>query len=304
MKIAIIGAGAMGMLFGGYLSLNNEVTMVGRNQTNMELMEKDGIIIKETDGSERTFFPNATVDSAKVGEVDLVVMFVKAGDSNQALKNHKSLIGKNTILMTLQNGSGHEHVMGDYAVQENIIIGTTQQGAYKIAPNCVVHSGGGETAIGAIVGDTNRFLYIANTFLESGFPCKVADKVKGMIWNKLMINASSSVLSGVLQTNQGYVEQNDYAWNLAKKLIQELCAVATAEGYPFDPEEQIARIKKHLQNAPSGYTSIFEDIKNARKTEVDVINGAVVAAGHRLGIPVPTHEYMVELVHAMEGRQK
>ena len=85
-------------------------------------------------------------------------------------------------------------------------------------------------------------------------------------------------------------------------LIRELCAAATADGYPFDAEEQIARIRLHLQKAPDGFTSIYADLKAGRRTEVDVINGAVVEAGHRHNIPVPTHEFVVELVHAMEGR--
>ena len=84
--------------------------------------------------------------------------------------------------------------------------------------------------------------------------------------------------------------------------VRELCAAATAEGYPFDADEQIARIRLHLQKAPDGFTSIYADLKAGRRTEVDVINGAVVAAGRRHNIPVPTHEFVVELVHAMETR--
>ena len=139
-------------------------------------------------------------------------------------------------------------------------------------------------------------------FAGCGFPCEVCSQVQGMIWDKLMINASSSVLSGILQVAQGYVEQDSHAWTLAEKLIRELCAAATADGYPFDAEEQIARIRLHLQKAPDGFTSIYADLKAGRRTEVDVINGAVVEAGHRHNIPVPTHEFVVELVHAMEDR--
>ena len=89
-----------------------------------------------------------------------------------------------------------------------------------------------------------------------------------MIWDKLMINASSSVLSGILQVAQGYVEQDAHAWTLAEKLIRELCAAATADGHPFDAEEQIARIRLHLQKAPDGFTSIYADLKAGRRTEM------------------------------------
>ena len=93
------------------------------------------------------------------------------------------------------------------------------------------------------------------------------------------------------------------AWSIEQKLIREICAVASADGYFFDPEEQIARLETHLINAKNGFASIYADLKNGRKTEVDVICGAVSAAGKRLGIPTPTQDLMIELVHAMEERK-
>ena len=235
MKIAVIGPGAMGLLFGSYLSQHHDVTLVGTNPAKMQSITENGVTIRETDGSERIYRP-------------------------------------------------------------------TQQGSYKLGETAVCHSGLGKTFLGAVTGDSSRFAPLAEMFAGCGFPCEVCSQVQGMIWDKLMINASSSVLSGILQVAQGYVEQDSHAWTLAEKLIRELCAAATADGYPFDAEEQIARIRLHLQKAPDGFTSIYADLKAGRRTEVDVINGAVVEAGHRHNIPVPTHEFVVELVHAMEGR--
>lgn len=302
MRIAVIGPGAMGMLFGGYLSKKCDVILVGRNPLKMSVIQKNGVVIKEKDDVENVFYPQATADTEGMSPVDLVILFVKAGESREALEKNRHLIGEDTVLMTLQNGVGHEAMLQEFAPSNQIIIGTTQQGSYKTADNAICHSGGGDTAIGAIVGESQRFEYIAKVFEECGFACQIATKVKGMIWNKLMINASSSVLSGVLQTTQGYVVENEYAWDIAKKLIGEICAVANADGYYFDESEQIQRIEKHLKNAPNGYTSIYADLKEGRKTEVSVINGAVVREGYRLGIEVSTHELMVSLVRAMEGR--
>ncbi len=301
MKIAVIGPGAMGMLFGGYLSQHHDVTLVGTNPAKMQTITDDGITIREMDGSERTYRPHATADTIGLSPVDLVIVQVKASASEAALTKNKALIGPDTILMTLQNGMGHDALLSRFAAREQIVIGTTQQGSYKLGETAVCHSGLGKTFLGAIIGDSSRFAALAEVFAGCGFPCEVSPQVQGMIWDKLMINASSSVLSGILQVAQGCVEQDPHAWALAEKLIRELCA-ATAEGYPFDAEEQIARIRLHLQKAPDGFTSIYADLKAGRRTEVDVINGAVVAAGHRNNIPVPTHEFVVELVHAMEGR--
>ena len=301
MKISIIGPGAMGLLFGGYLSQHHEVTMIGKKPEMMEVINQNGITILDRHGVEKRFLPKARV--AGEGEpADLVILFTKAGSSRKALEENRSLFGDKTLLMTLQNGMGHEALLQEFVSPERVIIGTTQQGSYKMGETSICHSGGGETCFGAVIGDSSRFEFLAKAFTKCGFPSGTAADVKGMIWNKLMINASSSVLSGILQTAQGFVVEDPHAWDIARKLIKELCAVANADGYPFDEEGQINRLHDHLKKAPSGFTSIYADLKAGRKTEVDVISGAVVAAGHRLGVPVPTHEMMVKLVHAMENR--
>ena len=302
MKIAVIGPGAMGLLFGSYLSQHHDVTLVGTNPAKMQSITENGVTIRETDGNERIYRPHATADTTGLSSVDLVIVQVKASASEAALTKNKALIGHDTILMTLQNGMGHETLLSRFAACEQIVIGTTQQGSYKLGETTVCHSGLGKTFLGTVTGDSSRFAPLAEMFAGCGFPCEVCSQVQGMIWDKLMINASSSVLSGILQVAQGYVEQDSHAWTLAEKLIRELCAAATADGYPFDAEEQIARIRLHLQKAPDGFTSIYADLKAGRRTEVDVINGAVVEAGHRHNIPVPTHEFVMELVHTMEGR--
>lgn len=304
MRIVLVGPGAMGLLFGGYLSQKNDVTLVGRNAYRMKQLQEGGVRIRENDGREEIYHPDATAQPDKLTEADLVLLFVKAGDSEAALESVKHLIGPNTFLMTLQNGAGHEKLLLQYAPKERVIIGTTNQGSYKLDETSVCHSGLGDTTLGGVLGSGEAFAPVAETFQTCGFPCKLSEQVRGMIWNKLMINASSSVLSGILQMPQGYVVENSSAWNIAQKLIKEICAVATAEGYLFTADEQIERIDKHLRNAPSGYTSVYADLKAERKTEVSVINGAVVEAGRRLGIPTPTHELILDIVQSMEGRNE
>ena len=302
MNIALIGPGAMGLLFGGYLSKHHDVTLIGSNPENMRYIEEHGVAILATDGTEETFRPHATADASHLGPADLVLLFVKSGITGKVLEQNRNLIGPDTILMTLQNGAGHENVLKKYTDEEHVLIGTTQQGSSRRTPVSIYHSGLGSTSIGAITGDSSRFARVAEAFSVCGFPCEVSDQVRGMIWNKLMINASSSVLSGVLQVPQGYVASNPAAWSIAENLITEICAVAAAEGYRFDAADQIARIRKHLEKAPDGLTSIYADLKAGRITEAPVINGAVVDAARRLGIPVPTHETILALVHAMEER--
>ena len=116
MKIAVIGPGAMGLLFGSYLSQHHDVTLVGTNPAKMQSITENGVTIREMDGSERIYRPHATADTTGLSPVDLVIVQVKASASEAALTKNKALIGPDTILMTLQNGMGHETLLSRFAV--------------------------------------------------------------------------------------------------------------------------------------------------------------------------------------------
>lgn len=316
MKIAVIGPGAMGLLYGAKLSRCAEVVLVGNNPEHIREINEYGVTIKRN--SEETLYRVPAVLNGEVAEaVDVVILFTKAYLTKTALEQNRSLIGRETVLLTLQNGAGHEEILREFTDEEHILIGTTAQGSSRENAHVIVNSGLGDTTIGAISGEkpgseqyggteqngdsrSRKVQEIAGCFEQAGFPCVISDNINQTVWNKLMINASSSVLSGVLQQAQGYVVENESAWEICQELIREICETAVGEGCSFDAEEQIERIRTHLKNAPGGYTSIYADLKNGRKTEVDYISGAVVRAAQKQGKNVPAQTMMVRLVHAME----
>ena len=124
-----------------------------------------------------------------------------------------------------------------------------------------------------------------------------------LIWGKMFTNVSASVLTGVLQVPLGYIAENESAWALCEKLVREAVAVAAGEGLDFDADEKVAEVRGVCERSPKGLTSIYADLRDGRKTEVDTISGSVVRASRRNGVPAPTHEAMVALVHAMEGKR-
>jgi len=303
MKIAILGAGAMGSLFGGYLSTHNDVWLIDVDKNKIDRIKDKGVIIRE-ENNEFVVHPNAVTDASGLSPVDLLIVFVKAMYSRSALYSNKHLIGSNTYVMTLQNGSGHEETLMEFAPEDRIIIGTTQHNSSMIEPGHIHHGGKGLTQIGLLKGDSNKLQYMADNFTSCGFKTVVSDNVKKQIWEKLLLNSSASVLTAILQVKLGYILNNPHAWNLAEKLIREAVSVANAEGIGFDVEQEINKIKNVLKGAQDGYTSIYADLKNSVRTEVDTISGSVVRAGKRLGIPVPNHEFAVSLVHAIEDKNK
>ena len=303
MKIAVIGPGAMGLLYGAKLSQCAEVVLVGNNTEHIKEINDNGITLIR-DAKEAVYHVPTVLSGQTDESADMVILFTKAYLIEAALEQNRALLGPHTVLLTLQNGAGHEEVLSKFADRKNILIGTTAQGSYRENAHTIVNSGLGDTAIGAISDEFTGVEEIREVFEKSGFPCNISDNIKQTVWNKLMINASSSVLSGVLGVNQGYVVENIHAWEMCKDLIREICEVATGEGCSFDVEEQTERIANHLKNASGGYTSIYADLQNGRKTEVDYISGAVVKAAEKQGKTVPTQALMVHMVHAMEGRKQ
>ncbi len=302
MRIAVIGAGAMGSIYGGHLSLHHEVFLIDTNQAVVDQINKDGLKLQEN-GEDIIYHPTALTSTEGQEPMDLVILFVKALFSKAALTNNQGIIGPNTYLMTLQNGSGHEDLLGEFVPQNHIIIGTTEDNGAVLAPGYVRRGGNGKTNIGMLVEDAEGFLPKLKEVLDScGFMGYVHENIQQLIWNKLFTNVSLSVVTGVLQVPMGFIADNTYAWAITKKLIHEAVEVAHGLGLEADEAEITEKVRLTSVNSPEGITSICADLKNGRKTEVNTISGSVVRASKKCGVPAPTHELIVELVHAMEER--
>lgn len=304
MKIVVLGAGAMGGLYGALLSQKNDVTLIDTNTKIVDIINNKGLEMVEKSGVFTLYHPSADTFYKESTPADLVIVFVKSLYSRIALEANKAAIGKDTYILTLQNGSGHETILQEFTDLSHIIIGTTQHNASISDLGVWNHGGSGTTYLGTLNGDLNRIQFIADAFNECGLETKLSDQVLKMIWNKMFTNVSASVLTGILQVPLGFISKDTFAWNLCCKLIQEAVQVADKLGLSFDVESKIEEVQTVCNNSPNGITSIYADLQAHRLTEVDTISGSVVAAGQKCGVPTPTHEIMVQLVHAMEERNK
>ena len=305
MNITILGAGAMGMLFGGYLSQQNNVWLVDIDQNRIEEIRAEGVRIRESDTMDHTYHPNAVVTSTGLPVMDLVIVFVKSMFTVDALKTNKGLIGPDTYLMTLQNGAGHESKLLQFADEMHVVIGSTQHNSSIIGNGHVHHGGSGQTQIGLLSGDNSRLEPIAQNFSACGLACSTSADVKRQIWTKLFTNTAASSLTAVLQVPLGFIHEDTNAHKMMETLAREAAAVANADcGGGFDEAEVIEGVDTVCRNAPNGYTSIYADVKKGARSEVDTISGSVVETGKRLGIPTPYHRLIVDLIHAMEHKMK
>lgn len=304
MKIAVLGAGAMGSLFGGYLSRYNDVCIVDVNENRVETIQKHGVTIDEVN-STAVYWPKATVSAEKTDSVDLILVFVKAMYTDAALSQNQHLISENTYIMTLQNGTGHEAVLLKHTDRNHVLIGTTQHNSSVITDGHIHHGGGGKTVFGLLDGNSASVQHIADEFNRCGFETFVSDEVRREIWTKLFLNTAASSLTAVLQVPLGFILKNKHACLAMEQLAREAVMVANADmAANFNSEAVISDIKSVLSNASQGYTSIYADLKNGIRSEVDTISGSVVTAAKRLGLNVPFHEFLIFLIHAFEDKKQ
>ena len=303
MKITVIGAGAMGSVYGGHLSRKHQVYLVDTNPDIVTQINREGLKIDE-DGVTNTYHPTAVAGTEGLGEMDLVILFVKSIYSRAALAGNQGVIGEKTRLLTLQNGAGHEDILKEFVPEDRVIIGTTEDNGAVLAPGHVRRGGVGNTNVGMLTEDREEFLpQLKEAFDSCGFQVKIHENIQYLIWDKLFTNVSLSAVTGILQVDMGFIAENECAWKLTKTLIHEAIAVAGALGLSFDEEAVTERVRQTAIGNPAGCTSIRADLRDGRRTEVNTISGSVVTAAGRCGVSVPSHEFVVNMVHAMEMKK-
>lgn len=179
MKIAVLGAGAMGSLYGAKLSRTQDVTMVDVNETLIDHINQNGIVVQEADGTEETYTLKAVKSGTGIGVQDLVIVFVKGIFTKDTIRQNLSMIGSNTLVMTLQNGAGNNRDIAKFVSKDNILVGTTSHNCVVKGLGVIYHSGHGPTNIGPDVRtpDNTAKAKIAGEILkQAGFEVYVLDQ--------------------------------------------------------------------------------------------------------------------------------
>ncbi len=305
MKIVIIGAGAMGCLYGAYLSRKNEVIMLDAFKPQVDAINNHGVTVLEEDGTEQHFDGIKAYLSGEYNEVaDLIIVFVKSTFSEDALQTNKKLFGDHTLVMTLQNGAGNDRKIEKYVAKKNVIIGTSKHNSVNMGDGKVRHSGHGATTIGSNIEENANLEKIRAVLEEGGFEAEVTDDIQRIIWSKLFVNLSINTFTAITRSPIGSMIDNKYAWDFAEKMICEAVDVAEADGTHFSYMEVLNMVHHVCEDAGKGFSSMSQDVMNCRRTEIDAINGAIVQQAKLYNVPVPYNSLIVDLIHAIEGAYK
>ncbi len=303
MKIAVLGAGALGCAIGGALAqAGNGVVLINRNADHVDAINTHGLVMR-TPAGELVVRASAAPSAQGLDPVDLVIVLVKSFHTEAAMAAATNLVGPHTAVLSLQNGLGHEDVLAQIVGRGHVLAGKTYVGGVMLAPGRIISgTAGKETLIGELDGTvSDRAQRIAATFNAAGLTTTVSDNIVGTMWDKLLINVSTGAVSGVTRLPYGPLYEIPEIEATAVAAVQEAMDVATASGVRLSFTDPREAWNKASAGLPADFkTSMLQSLEKGSVTEVDFINGAVVRWGQRCGVPTPVNATLVACIKGIE----
>ena len=293
MKIVVMGAGAIGSLFGGLLALRGEdVLLVGR-RSHVDAINSRGLKISG--------MTDAIVHvraSTHPEEGDLILFTVKSYDTEKAASS--LIINDDTIVLSLQNGLGNEEKIAEVVGREHVIGGVTSYGALFLEPGHVSHTGIGETVIGELDGSiTERVSRLSDLLNKAGIRTSVTDSIKRKIWEKLVVNAGINAITAITGVNNGKLLEIPQLRELMRYASLEAVEVGRKQGIDLG-YDLIDRVEEVARRTAENRSSMLQDISRGKKTEIDAINGMIVRLGEEVGVDTPVNRILTLLVRGIE----
>jgi 2-dehydropantoate 2-reductase len=296
----MMGAGAMGCLFGGLLTLVGEdVWLVGNKKDQIDTICSRGLTLEEKGGL-RIIPMKATSDVASVGKADLVIFFVKTYDIEGAVSDALVLEKEDTVFLTLQNGLGNEEALCRKIDRKKVMLGITGQGATLMGLAHILHAGWGKTVVGELDHRiTDRVAQITRMFCDAGIETEASSNIHDHVWGKLLINVGINALTALTGFKNGQLLDFPESVRLMEKLVMEVSEVAKRKGAHLEGDP-VEKVRRAIEATKENRSSMGQDFDRRQKTEIDAINGAVVREAQRLGVPVPFNQAVTDLVKAIE----
>jgi len=303
MKICMLGAGALGSTIGGVLAeAGNEVWLVDAWKEHVDTISSRGLVLRDG-GVDRTVKARARTAPDGIGPADLVIVLVKSYHTREAIAGASSIIGPDTAVMSLQNGLGHEEVLADAVGKAHVLAGKTYAGGVLLGPGHVIAgTRGKQTYIGELDGRiTERAKRIAETLTRAGLATTVSANIMGTMWDKLLINVATGALCGITRLPYGDLYKVPEVKECALAAVAEAIAVARALGVKLMSDKPEDAWNLAAEGLPPEFkTSMLQSIEKGLPTEIDYINGSVVRAGLRCGVPTPVNKALVACVKGIE----
>jgi len=310
MKIAVIGAGAVGGLVGAHLSGGGfDVILFDVSKPLVEAIASGGITVEMPSGEKTEYDVKITDDISSIGEVDLAIICVKAYHTESAIKAALPVIGDNSLVLSIQNGIGNietiAHVIGD---PHRVMGASLKSNVLPLSAGHLLYGKGEDLVIGPMDNEIAQVHHdIAEAFETSGMQAIVTEDIHGTLWTKISHNVMNALAAVLWLKNDEFLSYPS-AVKIWELITKEAAAVAVAQGITIEnPEDPCAPPRKIFEiwreAGAKGETTTLQDLDMGRRTEIEFINGAVVEAGKRFNVPTPANEILTLLVKALEEKR-
>lgn len=295
MRIVVLGAGAIGTFYAAKLSHENTVTLVARRGEHVDTIRAG---VRITGLEETTCRLDASTQLAAIEPDTLIILATKVYDSAAAVCAIAHLLRPDTLILCLQNGLQSERIVRDLVAGRCAVLrGITDFGVILVGPGSVNLKARGPTSIEA--GPKSHEL--AEMFTRCHLAGRVAENIRHEVWRKLVVNCVINPLTAMTGMEVGWVA-DERLDPLKRRIIDECLAVARHDGVRF--EIDFVRMLNDTYRPSRNLSSMYQDLRNGKRTEIDYMNGAVVELGRRHGVPCPINEGLVAIVKALEGAQR
>ena len=302
-QILMVGAGSVGGFFGAHLAKNNpNVSFLLRPKT-LAAVKQNGLTIRSAKGS-FTVHPPAASDPRDLPKPDLIILSVKAYDLDEVLNQIEPVLTDQTVILTLQNGVDTEdRIVARF--QRDCVVGGVAFIYSKIAaPGVIDHYKKGAVAIGEMMGHHSpRLLAIADLFKQAGIPCQLTDDVRRSKWEKMCWNCVFNPLTVMIDDKVAKALDHPEMLRVIQQIVGEVMAVAAAAKVPLadDMAEKVVRWTQEIRDI---HTSMYDDWKAGRPTEIDFLNGYVAKIGREFGIPTPANDLLTAVIKTVTERDR
>ncbi len=294
MKIAVMGAGAVGCYFGAMLAQHgHDVVLIGRPQHVAAIRDNGGLKL-DSKALHDVVPVKATTEPDGVEGADLVLFCVKSGDTESAGRSMAPFLKDTATILSLQNGVDNperlQPLLKQLVVPAAVYVATEMGG-----PGHVIHHGRGDLVIGASVASEA----IGAQLNAAAIPTRISDRVVDQLWTKLVINCAYNALSAVAQLPYGRLFDVEGVREVMRNVVEECAAVAHALGVAL-PNDMYASTVALVTSMPKQYSSTAQDVARGRPSEIDFLNGYVVRKGIELNIPTPVNLTLQSMVKLKE----
>ena len=305
----MLGAGAIGSIFGGFLALNgHQVSLVGR-KPHIDIIRQEGLHISGIWGDHLIHIPNAVEDLYELpeSEFDIVLISVKSYDTLTATQDVLPILKPNTVVMSLQNGIGNIETIAQIVGLERTAGARVIFGSILLAPGeAKVTVYAEEVMIGTRYSaiEDQRLIHLAQVISDSGIPTLHTHQIDQFLWGKLLYNCALNPLATILHCHYGLLGESEHTKSIVGTIVTETFKVAQSTGVPlfWDKAEDYINVlfERLLPATYEHQPSMLQDITKGKQSEIDAMNGTVYRMGEERGVPTPVNLTLTQLIKTIE----